>query len=170
MFIWALRCVHKVAETRMWGNRNCITMPVPYLMFPSRDFPQTVPSGDGTPEWVLCTTLEGRAQVWESEQDWRLCPGGSWPATVESCSSSSPPTPSKANLIFVCFCNCPSSPVFFSVFVFLFSFVTKVTNELVDSGGKGWRRTYLGAAPPSAFCPYHDLHLFAFWSTMRKSL
>lgn len=46
-----------------WGNRNCITMPVPYLMFPSRDFPQTVPSGGGTPEWVLCTTLEGRAQV-----------------------------------------------------------------------------------------------------------
>lgn len=84
MFIWALRCVHKGAETRMWGDRNCITMPVPYLTFPSRDFPQTTPSGGGTPEWVLCTTLEGRVQAWESEQGWRLRPGGGAPAAVES--------------------------------------------------------------------------------------
>lgn len=84
-------------------------------------------------------------------------------------SSSSPPTPSKANLVFACFCNCPSSPVFLGV-LFFFSFVTKVTNELVDSGGKGWRRACLGSAPPSAFCRYHGLPLLAFWSTMQVTV
>ena len=153
MFIWALRCVHKDAETCMWGNRNCITMPVPYLMLLSRDFPQTVLSGGGTPEWVLFATLEGRAEVWESEPDWRLHPGSRLARRCGTLQQLLTPHPCKANLVFVtkCFCNCPSGPVHISVCLFVFSFVTKVTNELMDSSGKGRRHTCLGSVPPSAF-------------------
>lgn len=119
MFIWALRCVRKGAETRMWGDRHWITMLVPYWTFPSRDFPQTTPSGGGTPEWVLCTTLEGRVQVWESEQGWRLRPGGSEPATVESWVAPHPPPPAKPTLSLLASATVPQV-LCFSVFFFFF--------------------------------------------------
>ena len=171
MFIWALRCVHKDAETCMWGNRNCITMPVPYLMLLSRDFPQTVLSGGGTPEWVLFATLEGRAEVWESEPDWRLHPGSRLARRCGTLQQLLTPHPCKANLVFVtkCFCNCPSGPVHISVCLFFLLSLRSLMNlwTLVE---KEEDTPASGLSHPQLFCCYHSLHLLTLWSTKQNSL
>lgn len=139
---------------------------------PFSRFPQTVPLGGGTPEWVLCATLEGRAQVWESEPDWRLRPRGRLARRCGTLQQLLTPHPQQSQ---PCLCDqvllqlsLRSCAYWCFFFFFLLSLKSLMNSWTLVEKEEDTRAS--GLSHPQLFCWYHDLHLLALWSTKQNSL